>query len=40
MLHHMDGIGQVMSDAWFPPNMTLGIQARDLILVSYGLGVL
>ena len=25
MLHCRDGIGQVMSGAWFPPDMTLGI---------------
>ena len=28
MLHCRDGIGQVMSGAWFPPDMTLGIQAK------------
>ena len=27
MLHRWDGIGQVMSDVWFPPDMTLRIEA-------------
>ncbi|KAK3574685.1 hypothetical protein QTP86_012819 [Hemibagrus guttatus] len=43
-----NGIGQVMSSAWFPPDMTLAIQAKDFILwfirpenfVSHGLKVL
>jgi hypothetical protein len=30
----MDGIGQMMSGAWFPPDMTLGIQNKSSILVS------
>ncbi|KAL0162229.1 hypothetical protein M9458_041625, partial [Cirrhinus mrigala] len=42
------GIGQVMSGAWFPPDMTLGIQANEFNLcfirlenfASHGLGVL
>ena len=48
MLHHRDGIGHVMSGARFPPDMTLGIQAKKLNLgffrqenlVSHGLRVL
>jgi hypothetical protein len=43
----MVGIGQVMSGAWFPPDVTLGIQARVQCgfirpenLVSRGLRVL
>ena len=48
MLHCRDGIGQVMSGAWFPPDMTLGIQAKEFNLcfirpenfVSHGLRVL
>ncbi|KAK3535326.1 hypothetical protein QTP70_007935 [Hemibagrus guttatus] len=43
-----DGIGQVMSSAWFPPDMTLAIQAKEFNLcfiraenfVSHGLRVL
>ncbi|KAK3564608.1 hypothetical protein QTP86_023760 [Hemibagrus guttatus] len=43
-----DGIGQVMSGAWFPPDMTLAIQANEFNLcflrlenfVSHGLRVL
>ena len=48
MLHRRDGIGQLMSGAWFPPDVTLGIQAKELNLgfirqenlVSHGLRVL
>ena len=48
MLHCGDGIGQVMSGAWFPQDMTLGIQAKEFNLcfirpdnlVSHGLRVL
>ena len=48
MLHCSDGIGQVMSGAWFHPEMTLGIQAKEFNLcfirpenlVSHGLKVL
>ena len=48
MLHCRDGIGQMMSGAWFPPDMTLGIQAKEFNLsfirpenvVSHGLIVL
>ena len=32
MLHCWDGIGQVMSGAWFPPDMTLRIEAKQLNL--------
>jgi hypothetical protein len=32
MLHSRDGIGQVMSSAWFPPDVTLGIQAKEFNL--------
>src|SRR4029434_7221153 len=47
MLYCRDGIGQVMSDAWFPLDMTLGIQAKEFNLcfirpdnlVSHGLRV-
>ncbi|KAK3506956.1 hypothetical protein QTP70_033148, partial [Hemibagrus guttatus] len=47
-LHCRDGIGQVMSGAWFPPDMTLVIQAKEFNLcyirpenfVSHGLRVL
>jgi len=47
-LHCRDVIGQVMSSAWFPPDMTLGIQAKEFNLyfirpenfVSHGLRVL
>ena len=31
-----DCICQVMSSAWFPPDVTLGIQAKDFNLVSHG----
>ncbi|KAI3354159.1 hypothetical protein L3Q82_018698, partial [Scortum barcoo] len=45
MLHCRDGIGLVMSGAWFPPNMTPGINAKEFNLclirpenfVSHGL---
>ena len=48
MLHRRDGIGQVMSGAWFPPDVMLGIQAKEFNLgfirpenlVSHGLRVL
>jgi hypothetical protein len=30
----MDGIGKVMSGAWFPSDVTVGIQAKSSILVS------
>ncbi|KAK3560684.1 hypothetical protein QTP86_014540 [Hemibagrus guttatus] len=48
MLHCRDGIDQVMSGAWFPPDMTLVIQAKEFSLcflrpenfVSHGLRVL
>ena len=48
MLHCRDGIGLVMSGAWFPPNMTPGIHAKEFNLclirpenfVSHGLRVL
>nr|XP_020466496.1 chloride channel protein 1 [Monopterus albus] len=48
MLHCRDGIDQVVSGAWFPPDMMLGIQAREFDLcfirpesfVSRGLRVL
>lgn len=46
MLHYRDDFGQVMSGAWFPPEMTLGIQAKVFILclrpqdfISHGLWV-
>uniref|UniRef100_A0A0E9XPA3 Uncharacterized protein n=1 Tax=Anguilla anguilla TaxID=7936 RepID=A0A0E9XPA3_ANGAN len=29
MLHRRDGIGPVMSGAWFPPDVTLGIVAKE-----------
>ena len=29
MLQRRDGIGQVMSGAWFPLDVTLGIQAKE-----------
>jgi hypothetical protein len=32
MRHHRDGIGQVMSDAWFPTDVTIGIQAEEFNL--------
>ncbi len=32
MLHCRDGIGQVMSGAWFPPDMSLAIQAKEINL--------
>ena len=32
MLHYRDGIGQMRSGAWFPPDMTLGIQAKEFNL--------
>ena len=32
MLHRRDGIGQVMSGAWFPPDVTLGIQDKEFNL--------
>ena len=32
MLHCRDGNGQVMSGAWFPPDMTLDIQAKEVNL--------
>ena len=34
MLHCRDGIGLVMSGAWFPPNMTPGIHAKEFVFVS------
>ena len=48
ILHHLDGIGQVMSDAWFPPEMMLRIEVklfnfgfnRPENIVSHGLRVL
>ena len=47
MLHCRDGIGLVISGAWFPPNMTPGIHAKEFNLclrpdnfVSHGLSVL
>ena len=48
MLHSRDGIGQVMSGTWFPPEVTLGIQAKGFLLgsirsenlVSHGLKVI
>ena len=48
MLHCRAGIGLVMSGAWFPPNMTPGIHAKEFNLflirpenfVSHGLRVL
>ena len=36
MLHLRDGIGQVISSAWFPPNITLGIHAKEFHLVLIG----
>ena len=47
MLHHKDGIGQVIRNAWFPPDVTLGIQDKEFnlgfirpeYLVSHGLRV-
>ena len=47
MLHRRDGIGQVMSGARFPPDVTLCIQAKEFNLgfiklenlVSHGLMV-
>ena len=35
MLHCMDGISQVMSGSWFPPDVTLGIQGKKLNLVFF-----
>ena len=32
MLHRWDGIGQGMSSAWFPPDMTLRIEAEHFNL--------
>ena len=32
MLHRRDGIGQVISGAWFPPDVTLGIQPKEFNL--------
>ena len=32
MLYRRDGIGQVMSGAWFPPDVMLGIQAKEFKL--------
>ena len=32
MLHCWDGAGQVMSGAWFPPDMTLRIEAKQFSL--------
>lgn len=29
MLHCRDGIGHVMCSAWFPPDMMIGIQAKE-----------
>jgi len=48
MLHCRDGIGQVMSGAWFPSDTTFAIQAKEFNLcfirpdnfVSHGLRVL
>ena len=48
MLHCRDGIGQVMSEAWFIPDMMFGIQAKEFNLcfirpenlVSHGLRVI
>ena len=48
MLHCQDGIGQVMSGAWFPSDVTLDIQAKEFNLgfirpenlVSHGLRVI
>ena len=47
MHHHGEGIGQVMTSAWFLPDVTLGIQAKEFNLgfirpenfVSHGLRV-
>jgi hypothetical protein len=32
MLHRRHSFGQVMSGAWFPPDVTLGIQAKEFNL--------
>jgi hypothetical protein len=43
MLHRKDGIGQVMSSAWFPPDVMLEFNLgfiRPENLVSHGLRVL
>ena len=32
MLLRWDGIGQVMSGAWFPPDVMIGIEAKELNL--------
>jgi hypothetical protein len=45
MHHRREGIGQVMSSAWFPPDVTLDIQfnlgfIRPENLVSLGLKIL
>lgn len=48
MLHHWDGIGQMLSSAWFPPDMMLRIEAKQFNLgfirleyhVSHSLSVL
>ena len=32
MIHRWDSIGQVMSGAWFPPDMTLRIEAKQFNL--------
>jgi hypothetical protein len=32
MLHSRNGIGKVMSSAWFPPDVMLGIQAKEFNL--------
>ena len=34
MLHWRDGIGQVMSGAWFPPDMTWAFEPKSSIFVS------
>lgn len=34
MLHCRDDIGQVMSGAWFPQDMTLDIQAKEFCVSS------
>ena len=34
MLHCRDGVIQVITSAWFPPDITLGIQSKEFNLSS------
>jgi len=34
MLHRFDVIAHVMSSDWFPPDMTLGIEAKQFNLLN------